>query len=314
MTPIFSITAPVFLLIGLGYFCARKHFFPREAQKIFAIYVFYCCMPNYLFLAMRKVPRDILTNTDFLGSFALSMFAVAALTLLITKTLYRRSFTDTVLAMMGSCHTNTALIAIPIVTMSYGNPAPAVLVALLQTVVVTTIILTSIEIHQKHKGLSWVALREFPRTVLLNPIVLSAMSGIVFNLYEWPIPLALERAGNMIGSAAIPTGLVMLGLALGEARPQSSAKDRGFVYLLVGLKVFVHPALAWLAGRYLFGLSDSWLATATLVAAMPTALNNFIFAHRYETFIAESSQIVFLSSVLSLFTISGLLMLFGIGG
>ena len=80
------------------------------------------------------------------------------------------------------------------------------------------------------------------------------------------------------------------------------------------MKCLLHPALTWLIGRYLFGLGEPWLSSLTIIAAMPTALNTFIFAQRYGVFVDESGRIVLLSSLVSLVTISALLVLFGVAG
>lgn len=58
MGSFFGITVPVFLVIAFGYVCARLTFFKEEAQKVLSLYVFYCAMPCYLFLAMAKVPKE----------------------------------------------------------------------------------------------------------------------------------------------------------------------------------------------------------------------------------------------------------------
>jgi predicted permease len=313
MNIILSITAPVFLIIALGYLCARKKLIPAEAQKPFSLYVFYYAMPFYLFLAMAKVPHDTIVNFKYIAAFALSMFVVAAIAGFITKRIYRRNFPSCILAMMGSCYTNSAFVGIPIIVMAYGNAAPVIVITLFQVIVVTTIILTTIEIRQKHGLLSVKALREFPKTVLLNPIVGGSLLGIIFAWQGWQVPVLVERAGSLLGGAGIPTALFALGLSLADRKPFTHASSRKLVYLLTGLKVAVHPLFAYCAGRYLFGLSDPWLGSLTIVAAMPTAVNNFVFAQRYESFVSESSQTVFLSSVISLFTLSSLLWLFGIG-
>lgn len=313
MNIILNITAPVFFIIGLGYFCARKKLVPTEAQKTFSLYVFYCAMPCYLFLAMAKVPRAMIVNANYIAAFAISMLVVAAIGGFITKVIHRRDLASSILAMMGACYTNSAFIGIPIIVMVYGNAAPVIVITLFQVIVVTTIILTSIEIHQKHGLFSIKALREFPKTVLLNPIVGGSLLGIIFAWQSWTVPILIDRTGSLLGGAGIPTALFALGLSLGGTRPVLKTSTRKLVYILSGLKILVHPALAYLVGRYLFGLTDPWLGSLTIVAAMPTAMNNFIFAQRYDAFVEESSQIVFVTSVLSLFTLSSLLWLFGIG-
>ena len=82
--------------------------------------------------------------------------------------------------------------------------------------------------------------------------------------------------------------------------------------MLVFLKNIVHPLIAGLIGYYIFDLDGIWLGALVVVSAMPTAMNNFVFAQKYGAFENEASQVVFLSSVLSLLTLSGLLWWFSI--
>ena len=313
MDILLGITAPVFLLIGLGYVLARKNFFPENTQRAFNLYAFYCAMPCYYFQAMAKVPRNMLGTVDYIAAFALSMFLVALIGGLVAK-YAGRDFTSCVLATMSACHTNSGLIGLPIIIMAYGNVAPVIIVSLFQTIFITTTILTSIEIHKRHGGLSWKALSELPKTIALNPIIGAALIGIVFSLENWAIPAIIGHTTELLGGAGIPTSLVALGLSLGSEKIQFEAQDRVLVYILTALKIFIHPICAWLIARYVFKLVDPWLGSLTIVSAMPTAINNFIFAQRYNNFVFESKQIVSLTLVFSIFTVTWLLWFFNVHG
>ena len=313
MNSILAITAPVFLIITIGYIFAHLKILKEKSQQVLSLYVLYCSMPAYLFLAMAKVPHGMLINIRYMASFALSMVGIAFLGGLITRKIYKRDGASTILAMMGACYTNSAFVGIPIIVMTYGQIAPVVVITLFQVIVGTTTILTGIEIYQKHGSLSLKALLEFPKTVLLNPIVGASFLGILFSFQEWSIPETLEKGFQMLGNAGIPTGLFALGLSLGEKHQPLPSRSRYLVYSLVVLKTVLHPDLAWVVGNYIFHLGDPWLGTVTIVAALPTALNNFVFAQRYDAFVAESGQVVFFTSVVSLLTLSGLLWLLGLG-
>lgn len=312
MISIFYIAFPVFSIITLGFVCVRCGYFDAEAPKVISFFALYCAMPCYLFLAMAKVPREMIAYGDYIASFACSMAVVGMLGGIIARMFHKRDGASTILSMMGACHTNSTFVGIPIIIMVFGQAGPVVIVTLFQVIVVTTIILTSIEIYRKHSTLSLRALLEFPQTVLLNPIVSSSLLGTLFALFSWPIPMVAERSLRLLGDAGIPSGLFALGLSLGSMQQSFPAQGRSLVYGLVALKTMIHPAAAWLIGRYVFHLADPWLGASVLVAAMPTAVNSYIFAQRYKVFIAESCQVVFLSSVVSLFTLSALLWVFGI--
>ena len=314
MTPILTIIAPVFLVMGAGWAGSRLGLFATDAETAFSVFVVYCSMPCYLFLAMAHVPRELVIRGDFLAAFGLGMVAAALAGAAIARFVGRRGFAECVLGTMGGCQTNSVYIGMPIIVMAYGTPGPVIVVSLFQVIVLTTVVVGCLELHRKRATMSWRSWFELPRIAVVNPIVGASMAGIVFSLSGWPVPGVVERTGQLLGAAAIPTALFALGLALGNRRPRLEAGGRTLVYLLVAVKCLLHPALTWLIGRYLFGLGEPWLSSLTIIAAMPTALNTFIFAQRYGVFVDESGRIVLLSSLVSLVTISALLVLFGVAG
>ena len=274
MNAIFGITAPVFLIVLLGYICARKNIFDPGAQKAFSLYVFYCAMPCYLFLAMSKAPHDMIVNNGYILSYILGMTFTAAASGFITWRFFKCDAASCILAMMSACYTNSAFVGIPIIVMAFGQPGPVVIVTLFQVIIVTTLILTGLETYRKHGKLSLTALYDLPKTILMNPIVGGSLFGILFSLEGLTLPLVLARAFELLGNAGIPTALFALGLSLGGARQQLPAASRNLVYILTGFKVIIHPAVTWLIGYYIFNVSGLWLGALALVSAMPTAMNN----------------------------------------
>ncbi len=313
MNEVVSIAAPVFVIIALGFVCAKRQVFGAEVQRSFSLYVFYFSMPCYLFLNMAQGQRAAMMPFDYVAAFALAMIVIAAVAGLYMQQFAKRDFASTVLGMMSASYTNSVFIGIPIVVMAYGSIAPVVVVTLFQIIVATTAILASIEIHRQKRCVSWRHLGEIPKVVLLNPIIGGSLLGIAFSMNEWPVPLPVERTCQLLGSAGVPTALFALGLSLGGEQLPATQNSRRLICVLVGLKIFVHPALAWLLGRYIFDLAGPSLGALTIIAGMPTAMNNFTFAQRYGVFVQESGRVVFLSTVLWLLTLPALLLIFKIG-
>lgn len=309
MLSVLSITAPVFFVIGIGYICARYKIFPIEAQKIFGQYVFYCAMPCYLFMAMAKAPIHMVANIDYIISFALGLVVTSVLAWVVAYKCFKCDPSQSILAMMAGSYTNSAFVGIPIITMAFGESGPVVVVALFQIVIVTTFILTVLDSLANKEQFSWGLLKSIPRTVALNPIVGGSLLGILFSLIHVEIPDIVGNSLDLLGRAGIPTALFALGLSLGQVRQKLSQSSQNLILILVGLKNIIHPLVAWVIGFYIFDLPTMWLGALVVVSAMPTAMNNFIFAQKYNSFIPEASQVVFISSVVSLFTLSALLWL-----
>ena len=78
----------------------------------------------------------------------------------------------------------------------------------------------------------------------------------------------------MLGQAAIPVLLVLLGLQIGSSGlPKFTAP----ILRASGLRLLVGPFVAWGVGSFL-GLRGLELGVLVLSSAMPTAVNSFLLA------------------------------------
>ncbi|MGM0785381.1 MAG: AEC family transporter [Pseudomonadota bacterium] len=109
-----------------------------------------------------------------------------------------------------------------------------------------------------------------------NPLILACLAGIALNLSGVGLPGWSQATVELLGRAALPLGLVAVGVAL---RPQALIRhDRG-VWVANLVKLVVLPAmvllLAWVAG-----LDPVSRDVALLFAALPTATSAYILARQ----------------------------------
>ena len=77
------------------------------------------------------------------------------------------------------------------------------------------------------------------------------------------------------------------------------------------IKIIVHPLLVWVLAVIVFGVKESiWIQVLVILAALPTGVNPFLFASRYNEGQLLSSGAVFISTFISIFTLSALLSVF----
>ena len=92
-----------------------------------------------------------------------------------------------------------------------------------------------------------------------NPIVIGALGGIAVSALGITIPPFLLDPLELLGGMSVPAMLLAFGMSLwGNAIPFREP-DRAPAIVATVLKVFVHPALAWLIGAWLFGLDGAAL-------------------------------------------------------
>jgi predicted permease len=99
---------------------------------------------------------------------------------------------------------------------------------------------------------------------------------------------------------------VALGLFLAQTRHAGGGQGRTAA-LLVGLKLALHPLLAYGLGRYLFDLPPLLLHTAVLMAALPTGTGPFMLAEFYRREADLTATVVLVSTVLAIVTVSAYL-------
>ena len=79
---------------------------------------------------------------------------------------------------------------------------------------------------------------------------------------------------------------------------------------MVALKLFVHPALVFLALTLLIPVEPFWVHAAVVFAACPIGANVYVFAQHYGVQVTAASAAILVSTGLAMLTITGLLVLY----
>src|SRR5690606_9839821 len=132
------------------------------------------------------------------------------------------------------------------------------------------------------------------------------LAGLAWSAAGYSLPRMIEAPLGMLGAAAPPLCLVLLGASLGQLELRRGLRR---AVALSALKGFVHPLLAWTIGRFVFELPPLPLAVATVTAALPIGANVYLFAQRYGSGAGQASAAIALSTMLSAFTLPWLLYL-----
>lgn len=112
------------------------------------------------------------------------------------------------------------------------------------------------------------------KKITFNPVILSAMAGIGFSLFQIPIPEPIDRTLAIISGMALPLALLVIGASLSFGLIKShifSALGTGFLKLLVlpGLGIGLYHWLKLSPAQFLPGL---------ILLASPTATITYVMA------------------------------------
>lgn len=304
MSSVLTIVAPVFGLIVIGYLSGKLNLVSEAAAKGIADFAFTLAIPALLCRTVASAEFANLSLAGILGSFytagALTWIAAALLTVFVLK----RPAADAPAIGMTSTFGNTVMLGIPLSIGVYGTAATPVF-ALIISIHAPIWWLTGM-LHASaagdYAGQSRATIvKNTLNDLFRNPIVLGILAGAVWRLTGAPLPAPIDRILQLMAQASVPTALVALGLSL------VSFQIKGQVPTLVTatvLKLLWMPALAWLLATYVFQVDDMSRGIITLLAAMPTGANAFLFATKLDRAVDSTSGAVALGSLLTVLTAS----------
>jgi len=294
-----DILLPIFLIIGLGVVFVRVK---GPDFKSISDLTLYFLTPCLIFAGLLKGHNEIAAflprATLFMLALTLGFWAlsVAAGRLLGLDERQRSAFSLTTVMM------NCGNYGLPLVLFAYGPEGLAygVIVLVLFTFPLGTL---AIYIASRGRDRPLKALAEMFKVPLFHAIFLAA----VWRVFSLPMPGWLFKAIDMLGQAAIPGLLILLGMQLGRTRLTGDLKP---IFASSFLRLVISPLAAFLLCR-LLGIEGLPRDVLILQTSTPPAIIPLLYAVNYDTHPEMVAGTIFVATLLSVVTMTGLLLLLG---
>jgi predicted permease len=324
---IFTGFAILLALVALGYVAARRGVLPANGQEVLARVVFTFASPALLFVTLLDAPVETVLSSLLVGIAASS--TVAAFVFVLIARWWGRTAGELTIGALASSYVNGANLGIPIAFYVLGDASYVAPVILFQLVVMAPVALAVLDVAERRRGgapsgtapagsggapapagsggapgsgpvPSAPAPGRFVRWTrpVRNPIIAGSVLGLAANLTGVRPPAWVIEPVTLLSGAAVPLALLAYGMSLHGLRPGDGALGRD-VLVSTGLKVVAHPFIAYGIGL-LVGLRGQELFALTLLAALPTAQNVFVYSVRYRESQVLARSTVLLSTVLAL--------------
>lgn len=277
--------AVIGVIVLVGWVAGRWARLPADTQTVAGRLAYTVLSPCLLFSdAADSDPRALLTQPLIVSTAAaLLCFGLHALT-----TRHRDPGTRIVGALSAG-YTNATFIGIPVATYVLGDTSLVVPIVLLQLLIITPVALTLLQLVTTGQT-SWrTSLKAPPLTVAVGLGVLLAVTGL-------ELPAVIADPINAIGQAAVPVVLLVFGMSLSGRRVLEPGPDRLPAIAAVVLKTAIMPALAFLLALAL-RLTPTQTYAVTVLAALPTAQNIFLYAQSFGTALILARDAIFLSTL-----------------
>lgn len=306
MSALFTIIAPVFLVVGFGYLVRWLDWMRDVEVDGIMRFAQNFAVPTLLFASMARLDlgadfRLILLIPFYAGAFASYGVGWAG-----ARYIFKRSPVDCVAIGFICLFSNSLLLGIPITERAYGPDALdgnwtiiAIHSPMLYTFGITMMEFT----RARGTGLSVgrVALRAMSG-VLRTAMVIGILCGLLTNVLMQAglvLPEGFWAAVDMMGKAALPAALFGLGGILCRYRPEG---DMGVIAMCCVCGLIVHPLITFGLGNAA-GLETTGMRSAVITAAMAPGVNAYLFANIYGAAKRVAASSVLISTAVSVLTV-----------
>lgn len=296
MSVLFEKMAMLVILLALGYLCARLKLVGPEFNKglsklVINFFLVGMILSSVINKEMELTGAEALTGFLMLALMMLICFAIAW----ISPGVLRIKDGDKGMYRMLVAFMNNGFMGFPIVAAIYGEGA--VFFASLSNIPFN-LLLYSAGVMLLRDGSEGEKFKL--RNAINAPLVATLIAAIIF-VFRIPIPVLIEDTVDTISAATVPLSMMCIGLSLGSV----SLKD-AFVhprlYGLSFIRLVVSPLIVWFVMHF-FVTNPVILGTIVILAACPSAVICSILGIENGRDGIESSEAVFLCTVLSMITI-----------
>ncbi len=306
MLDVLNLALPFFGLIFIGFACGRIKQIPDTAMGWMNFFIVYVSLPALFYRILAKTPLEQLARIDFVFATTLATFWAFALSFGIGMVIRKGNIGESAIAGLAGGYGNIGYMG-PGLALGTLGPQAAVPVALIfcfDNIILFTMVPFLMALRGNQPMSVTAIVWEVVKRVAGHPLIIASALGVLSAAAHFEPPVALERLMQFLQNAAAPCALFALGVTV-ALRPLK--KMPWEVPPLAGVKLVLHPILVFLL-MSLFGPFDQiWVDTAVLMAALPPALNVFVFARQYDVWVEQASSAVLIGTLVSVVTLTSVM-------
>lgn len=308
MAEIASLVLPFFGLILLGYVAARWKKLDETALGWLNIFIIYIALPALFFKIIGKTPLSELARFDFILTSLAATYTIFAVIFLLGRYLTRSTIGDSTVQGLAGAYGNIGYLGPGIALAAFGEAAalPLALIFAFENIVHFSVAPAFMAFDGRDARPPLILARDVVAKICTHPFIIATAAGFMAAGTGFTPPLVLQTMIDSLAQAAAPCALFAMGVTL-ALRPLKRVPAE--IPYIVPAKLIVLPALMYLYLSATGNYPAVWVATALLLAALPTATNVFVIAQQYQTWQERASATVLITTVISVATVSGLLYL-----
>ncbi|MEM7132131.1 MAG: AEC family transporter [Chloroflexota bacterium] len=283
---------PVLLVVASGYFLGRN--MVLDSRTIGRI-LFYLATPSLVFRSLYQTKINI-SNLQNLALISICMVILTGT--LGWLTAFREERRRRAAVTLASAVANNGNMGIPISLFAFGEAGAA-----LGTLYYVVTSFCSNTLGSVVASAGSASVGKAVSHGLRVPTLYAAIGGLALNWLQWELPTGVVRAADLMGGAAVPGMLILMGVQLSSVKVAFNQQP---VYAVTLIRLLVAPILAW-GLCLLLGVNGLERDIIILQASMPTAVMVTILVTEFDAAPRLVAAIIFFSTLCSIVSLSVLL-------
>lgn len=288
----------MFIYVFLGFILSKVKIINNAGKLVLTDLVIYIVLPSSIITSfLIEVDMNTLVN---LSIVLIISFIIQFACLGLSYILYRKQEASSysVLKYATIC-SNSGFMGTPLVQSIYG----------LEGLLYSSIYLIAVRVFMWSVGLACFCDTNFKaviRKVLTHPCIIAVFIGFIIMISQINLPDFLVTSLDGIGSSTTFLSMLVIGVILSDADISKMLSKLSMFYSFIRL-IFI-PVCVFIP-CYLLGLDPLVACISSVLAGMPAGGTTALLASKYNGNEQLASQLVLISTSLSLFTIPLLCML-----
>lgn len=311
MLQILQITAPIFLLIGLGYLAAMGGLLNREQVRGIGAFVITFAMPALLIKTLGTSPIQQTMVPGYLLAYAFGSLAAFTLAFGVSRWVRGDNLSGSAINAMGMSVSNSGFVGYPLVAAAIGSPAVLGMAMgmLVENLLMIPLALVLAEAGKQQGGGGLKVLGMTFGRLLKNPVIIGIIIGLCVSLLGIEIPPLLFKPIDMLAGVSAPLALFVIGAGLFGMKARGVWVDAAWIS---GGKLILHPLAVLCAFMLVPDVDPVMKAVGVLFACSPMMSIFPILGQRFGLE-DRCSATLLVATVLSFVTISVALVFIGAG-
>ncbi|SHG43396.1 AEC family transporter [Ornithinibacillus halophilus] len=290
----FNVIVPVIAVFAAGYVLQRIFHLDTKSIATASIYVF---LPALVFTQLYEAEFD--QRYTVVLVYAIILLVVMIVINKIFKLLFKWEQSVESASILTSAFMNAGNYGVPVILFAVGEEALPYAVFFM---VIQTMFMNSFGVYYASRSKS--GFLKALKTIFQLPATYAAILAFILQNITWEIPNSVYSTLSMLGDAAIPIMMVLLGMQL--ASITSIKLNWNVILSSLSARMVVSPLLA-VGFIFLLDLDPVIGAVLVILSSMPSAATTTMYAIQFDTEPDLVSSITLVTTLFSVVSVTVLL-------